>query len=84
MKSGTNTNKKDSNCRNKENFRLNRKCLVECIVFEATVFTANQTNTYFGPAEGDFKCRYNNHTLLFRSKGYKQHRVFRTYLVTKG
>ena len=33
--------------------------------------TANQTNTYFGSAKGDFKSRDNNHTLLLRSKGYK-------------
>ena len=33
--------------------------------------TTIQTNTYFGSAEGDFKSRYNNHTLSFGSKGYK-------------
>ena len=32
----------------------------------------NQTNTYFGSAEGDLKSRYNNHTFSFWSKGYKQ------------
>ena len=47
------------------------KCLVESIVYEATVSTTIQTNIYFGSAEGDFKSRYNNHTLSFGSKGYK-------------
>ena len=71
MKSGTNTNKKDCNCRNKDNWPLDGKYLVGCIVYEATVSTTNQINTYFGSAEGGFKSRYNNHTLSFRSKGYK-------------
>ena len=31
----------------------------------------NQTNTYFRSAEGDFKSRYINHTLMICSKGYK-------------
>ena len=70
-KSGTNTNKKDCNCRNKDNCSLDGKCLVKCTVYEATVSTTNQINNYFGSAEGDFKSRYNNHTLSLRSKGYK-------------
>ena len=64
MKSGTNTNKKD-NC------LLDRKFLVECIVYEATVSTTSQTNTYFGSAEGDFESRYNNHTFSFWISRYK-------------
>lgn len=31
--------------------------------------TTNQTNSYFGWAEGDFKSSYNNYTLSLRSKG---------------
>ena len=71
MKSGRNTNKEDCNCRNKDSCPLEGKWLVEYIVYEATASTTNQTNTCFGSAEGDFKSRYNNHTLLFLSKGYK-------------
>ena len=76
MKSDTNTNKKDCNCINKDNCPLDRKSLVERIVYEATVSTRNQTNTYFGLAEGDYKSRYiicicNNHTFWFCSKRYK-------------
>ena len=58
MKSDTNTNKKDCNCINKDNCSLDRKSLVERIVYEATVSIRNQTNTYFGLAEGDYKSRY--------------------------
>ena len=71
MKSSTNTQKKDYYCRNKDNCYLYGKCLLERIVYETTVSTANQTNTYFGSTEGDFKCRYNNHTLSILSKGCK-------------
>ena len=69
MKSDTSTNER--NCRNKDNCPLDRHCLVE-YMNEATVSTINQTNTYFGSAEGSFKRRDNNHTLLFGSKGYRQ------------
>ena len=71
MKSGTSTNKKDCNRRNTDNCPLGGKCLVECIVYEATVSTTTQINIYYGSAEDDFKSRYNNHTLSFRSKEYK-------------
>ena len=50
---------------------LDGKCLVECIVYEATVSTTNQKNTYFGLAEGSFKSRYNNHTKSFRLRRYE-------------
>ena len=33
--------------------------------------TTNQTNTYFGSAEGDFKSRYKYSTLSFRSRGHE-------------
>ena len=65
MKSGTITNKKNCNCRNKDNCLLDGKCLVECIAYEAIVSTINRTN------EGDFKSRYNKHKLSICSKGCK-------------
>ena len=45
MKSGINTNKKDCNCRNKDNCPVGRKCLVECMGYEATVSTTSLNNT---------------------------------------
>ena len=44
MKSGTNANKRDWNCRNKNNRPSDKKCLVACIVYETTVSSANQTD----------------------------------------
>ena len=79
-KTGTNINKKDCNFWNKDNYLLDAKCLVECIVYEATVFTANQTNTNFGWAEGDFESRYTNHKVPFHSKGYKHRTQLSKYV----
>ena len=59
---------------------LDGKCLVECIVYDAAVFTANQTKIYFGLAEDDFKSRYNNRTLSFPSKGYKHRNDLSNYI----
>ena len=66
MKSNPETNKRACNCRTKDNCPLDGKCLSECIVYEATVLSTNQTKVYFGTAEGSFKSRYNNHTKSFR------------------
>ena len=73
MKSSTNTDKKDSNCRNKNNYPLDEKCCIVLYALNAAVSTSNQTNTYFCSAEGYFESRYNNHTLSFRSHRYKHH-----------
>ena len=84
LKSETNTNKRDCNCRNKNSFPLDGKCLVECIVYEATNSTTNQTKTYFGLAEGSFKSRYNNHTKSFRLRRYEHDtELSKKYLVLK-
>ena len=48
----TTTNKNYRNFRTKDNSPLEAKCLVECIIYEATVSTTNETSTYFGSAEG--------------------------------
>ena len=42
--------------------------------------STNQTNTYFGSAEGDFKSRYNNHSLSFCSKGDKHRTELSKYI----
>ena len=45
------SNKRDCNCRNKNNLPLDGKCLTKCIVFEATVATVNNSYVYFGLAD---------------------------------
>ena len=52
----------------KDNCPLDGLCLHECIAYQANVITNNQCKEYFGTAEGEFKLRYNNHTMSFRHK----------------
>ena len=40
----------------------------ECIVYQANVVTNNECKEYFRTAEGEFKLRYNNHTMSFGHK----------------
>ena len=85
MNSGTSTYIKDCNCRKKNDRLLDGKYFVGYIVYEATVSTTKEANTYFGSAEGDFKGRYSDHALLLCSKGYKRRtELSKTYLVPKG
>ena len=60
------------NCRDKGSCPLDGKCLEKCIVYKAEVTTSsnNETKTYYGACEGEFKTRYNNHTKSFRLKKY--------------
>ena len=54
-------NEKTCNCRKKENFPLDGKCLVEN---DALKFK------YIGLAEGAFKTRFHNHNTSFRDENY--------------
>ena len=54
------------NCRIKESCPLNGKCLHQCIVCKAEVTTSTTYKEYYGTSEGEFKCRYNNHTQSFK------------------
>ena len=60
--------KRSCSCRVEDNCLLDGTCLHECIVFQANVVTNNECKEYFGTAEGEFKLRYNNHTMSFRHK----------------
>ena len=54
------------NCRNKENCRLDDKCLQTCIAYKTAVITNKDSHIYFGASDGEFKSRCNNHTSSFR------------------
>ena len=62
------------NCRNKNNYPLDGKCLTLNIIYEAQI-TSNQLNykqkVYIGTAETDFKHRFNNHTKSFNLEHYE-------------
>ena len=61
---------KECSCRQKSNCPLTEKCLSECLVYHAQVSGSdiNQTKSYSGTCEKNFKERYNNHTTSFRNK----------------
>ena len=68
LKNQEHSEKRSCNCRGKDNCPLDGKCLHKCIVYQPNVITNNECKEYFGTAEGEFKLRYNNHTMSFRYK----------------
>ena len=62
------------NCRNKNNFPLDGKCLTPNIIYE-TQITSNQLTYkqkfYIGTAETDFNHRFSNHTKSFNLEYYE-------------
>ena len=74
------SNQTDENCEpkcncnkdNKPTCPLRGNCVVSTVVYKATVTTNEDTRTYIGSTEGDFKSRYNNHTHSFRTES-KRH-----------
>ena len=64
-RSQTQTNKKECNCRKKDQCPLDGKCLTQNVVYQATVSTQSSSETYVGLAT-NFKERYRNHTASFR------------------
>ena len=70
-KENKNTNENVScNCRTKEACPFNNKCLSKCLIYNARVTTANDTEgkNYIGLTEGTFKARYTQHTSTFRHR----------------
>ena len=69
----TENTEKECNRRQKESCPLPGKCLIESVVYQATVTREDnqQKETYVGHTEGPFKTRYNNHTSSFRNPKHK-------------
>ena len=62
---------KECNCQSKPNCPLQGKCVVKSVIYKATVKTNFETKDYIGLTENDFKSRYHNHTLSFRSPKHR-------------
>ena len=62
---------KKSNCRKKEECPLNGECLVNEVVYQATVKTKDTKETYIGLTANEFKARYRNHQMSFRHEKRK-------------
>ena len=80
LKNQEHSEKRSCNCRVKDNCPLDGKCLHKCIVYQANVVTNNECKEYFGTAEGEFKLRYNNHTMSFRHKKREKDTELSKYL----
>ena len=65
LRSQTQTNEKECNCRKKDQCPLDGKCLTQNVVYQATVSTQSSSETYVGLAT-NFKEHYRNHTASFR------------------
>ena len=68
LKNQEHLEKSSCNCTVKDNCSLDGKCLHECNMYQAKVVANSECKEYFGTAEGEFKLRYNNHTMSLRHK----------------
>ena len=57
---------KECNCRRPNDCPLEGKCKASSLVYQATVSTADKTETYVGSTACEFKTRYNNHKASFK------------------
>ena len=71
------------NCQKPQNCPLNGKCMAQCIVYKATISAPGKPiKLYYGLTEKDFKKRYNNHTLSFRSADHRKDTELSKYVWT--
>lgn len=69
------------NCRNKDLCPLDGGCLVNNVVYKATVATTpGETKVYIGMTEHSFKSRYNNHKLSFKHRKHSHDTVLSKYI----
>ena len=79
--SDTRAESKSCNCRNKDLCPLDGACLVNNIVYKATVTTTSgETKVFIGMAEHSFKTRYNNHKLSFKHRKHSHDTVLSKYI----
>ena len=74
MKSIPPESDKSCNCITKSKCPLNQQCLVNNIVYQATLYPGTPDGiekVYFGVSETAFKLRYANHTKSFKIEKYK-------------
>ena len=76
------TDLKEWSCRRKSECALDKKCLSECLLCNASVdrLDANETKHYYGTCEKNFKERYNNHTACFRNKSKEKSTELSKYI----
>ena len=58
---------KPCNCRIGADCPLRGSCRIKSVIYQPKVTTADQTETYLGLTEGEFKTRCNNHKSSFNN-----------------
>ena len=73
---------KECSCQQKSNCPLTEKCLSQCLVYHAQVDRSdiNQTKSYYGTCEKNFKECYHNHTASFRNKTKEKSKELLKYI----
>ena len=59
---------KSCNCRDKHSCPLSGDCLIQNVVYQATVESPMGKETYIGLTANQFKTRFRNHTASFRNE----------------
>ena len=62
---------KPRNCREPNKCPLKGECFVKEVVYEATITTAESTETYVGLTATDFETRWRNHQISFKHENKK-------------
>ena len=62
---------KTCSCRKKEECPLGNKCLTRSVIYQATVETDEERQTYIGMTDTEFKTRYRNHKQSFERDRYE-------------
>ena len=62
---------KPCNCKVPDKCPLKGQCLVKEVVYQATITTAESTETYVGLTATEFKTRWRNHQMSFKSESKK-------------
>ena len=62
---------KPCNCRVPDKCPLKGQCLVKEVVYQATITTAESTETYVGLTATEFKTRWRNHQMSFKNESKK-------------
>ena len=75
-------NAKLCNCRKKDSCHLNGECLQPAVIYQAKVTRSdnNQSETYVGLTESEFKTRYRNQTNSFRNAKSKNSTELSKYI----
>ena len=81
LKDNTASNLPTCNCQRRNECPLEGKCIVNSVVYKATVKTNYHPDMhYIGLTEGSFKRRFSNHKKSFKNENYKHETALSTYI----